>query len=319
MVAPRGTVDSPGSAVADRPYTVLSCRHVARRLPRRRVRAAARPVQRRGPRPGRRGPGRLRRDPGRRRHGPQRRPPAAWCAAGARRAERSAPAAYRVTDQGDRHRQRASWTRAPTFFRAGDTEKLVYCASSATAGWRASGWLGGHRGRRRAAGATAVRQRGPARPRGTATAGRGWRHGPHPVPHRRSWPTSCSWSSHRSSWVTRARRRFVDDGRVPVERRPPRQARRRPAHRRRRPAALRALAPVRYAVRGRRGPPCACRPRRSARRSPCRCGFARRLVDAGAGCSPSTGWSTGASTWPSGSATAGPRAAGPAAQRVPHR
>ena len=62
-------------------------------------------------------------------HGPAGQPAAAGPLAGpARRPGGPRPAA--VADQGDRDRRGRSSTRARSFFTAGDTEKIVYCASA---------------------------------------------------------------------------------------------------------------------------------------------------------------------------------------------
>ena len=66
-----------GGAVAERPYTLLSCGMSIDGYLDRGDRATADALQRRRPRPGRRRARRLRRDPGRRRHRPQRQPAAA--------------------------------------------------------------------------------------------------------------------------------------------------------------------------------------------------------------------------------------------------
>ena len=122
-------------------------------------------------------------------------------------------------------------------------------------------------------------------------------------------------------------RRFVSDGAVPVEPRPPGDAGRGAPDRRRGAAAVRAVGPVRRPAELRRSmydaPP--SRPR-SAPRCRCRCGSPTATPRPRA-CSPSTAWSTAGSTSRSASAT-GPGArrgapaagaAGAPAQRVPDR
>ncbi len=100
-----GLVLVGGAPCADRPYTLLSLRHVARRLPRRRQRPTAPAVQRRRLRPGRRDPGGQRRDPGRCRDRPQRRPAAAGPLPRAGRATAGRGAAGPAA-QGDRDQPR---------------------------------------------------------------------------------------------------------------------------------------------------------------------------------------------------------------------
>ena len=83
----------------ERPYTLLSCCVVDRRLHRQRGVAAA-PLERRRLRPGRRGARLLRRDPGRGGDGADRQPPAARALGGSSRGSgRPRPAG--VADQGD--------------------------------------------------------------------------------------------------------------------------------------------------------------------------------------------------------------------------
>ena len=212
------------------------------------------------------------------------------------------------------------------FFTTGDTEKLVYCASPRGGRRPLAARAGGDRGRRRPAGGDAQDQRGPRRPRRAAADGRGRRQGAHAVPDRR--PRRRAAAGRRAV----LRRRLAG----PAVRRATAASPGTPTGARRSPRCARSATWCCCATRSRRGSGptdrgdrcrCDCPPRRSAPRCRCRCGSPTGTPRP-PGCSASTGWSTARSTSPSGWAIGPPRvtsgatragAAGPAAQRVPHR
>ena len=144
---PRGAADA-----LTVPYTLLSCSMSidgylgsggAKRL-------AA--LQRRRLRPGRRGPRLVRRDPGRRGDRARSTTPGCWCARRPGATSATARGSAAVADEGDRHRAARELDACADFFTAGDTEKLVYCASPAVADARDAARPGRDRRRRRRAG-----------------------------------------------------------------------------------------------------------------------------------------------------------------------
>ncbi len=130
---------------------------------------------------------------------------------------------------------------ASNFFATGDSEKIVYCATPSR-GARAPGSRTSPRSSTEAAPSTSA---GSARTCTTGACAGSWSRaaaGCTRSSSPRPRPTSCTWSWRRSSSGSSRARRFVGDGRLPVEPRAPRAARGDPADRRRGAAPLRPVA-----------------------------------------------------------------------------
>ena len=131
-------------AMAERPYTLLSCGMSLDGYLDSAVRGAAAALQRRRLRPGRRGAGRLRRDPGRRGDRPQRQPAAARARPqrdARTRVARGLPATpVKVTVT-----ERADLDAGAQLLRRRRREKLVYCASARRSSARVPGSDGSRR------------------------------------------------------------------------------------------------------------------------------------------------------------------------------